>query len=121
MPSTKWSGISPPEERRSAPRVEAVGQITISGNRYNLVNWSVNGALLAGYTEFGFTPDQRYELLVEVTDALKPDDGQIKFRAEAQGVTLQDGCLALRFILVEETVMARVLSYFVARGWLDDA
>lgn len=105
-----WSALKTAfssEERRVAPRVEAVGSVRIDSRSYALENWSTSGVLITGH-DGHLAKGQKFKLAVEVST----DRGLIAFNAEAVVTRLAGNKLAAQFFMIEKHKKKAILEYF---------
>lgn len=106
-----WSAIKSAftgaDDRRVAPRVTAVGKVTIDRRAYALENWSTSGILISGH-DGRLAKGQKFKLSVEVQD----DQRLIGFNAEAVVVRLAGDKLAAQFYRIDRHKKQAILEYF---------
>ncbi|WP_028794092.1 PilZ domain-containing protein [Thalassobaculum salexigens] len=106
-----WSAIksvfSGDSDRRVAPRVAAIGTVTIDSSKFALENWSQSGILISGH-DGRLIKGQKFKMTVEVRD----DSRVIVFNAEAVVVRAAGDKLAAQFHRIDKHKKQAIVEYF---------
>jgi hypothetical protein len=109
-----WSAIKSAftgdSDRRVAPRVAAIGTVTIDTSRFALENWSLSGILISGH-DGRLIKGQKFKMSVEVRD----DDRIIVFNAEAVVVRAAGDKLAAQFYRIDKHKKKAIADYFARK------
>ena len=104
------SAITGDSDRRVAPRVEAVGKVTIDSTSFTLENWSLSGILISGH-DGRLIKGQKFKMTVEVRDG----DRFIVFTAEAIVVRTAGDRLAAQFHQIDKQKKKAIVEYFASK------
>lgn len=106
-----WSAIksafTSDSDRRVAPRVAAVGTVTIDSTRFTLENWSMSGILISGH-DGRLIKGQKFKMTVDVRD----DQRAVIFNAEAVVVRTAGDKLAAQFYRIDKQKKKAIAEYF---------
>ncbi|MDF1793564.1 MAG: hypothetical protein P1U88_16745 [Thalassobaculaceae bacterium] len=94
-------------DRRVAPRVAAVGKVTIDSTAFPLENWSTSGILITGH-DGRLIKGQKFKMSVEVQD----EGHLIVFNAEAVVVRTAGDKLAAQFYRIDRHKKQAIMEYF---------
>ena len=105
------SALTGSEDRRVAPRVAAVGQVTIDRQTYPLENWSTSGILFSGH-DGRLAKGQKFKLKVDVQD----DSCLISFDAQAVVIRVAGYKVAAQFFHIEKHKKKAIMVYFARKA-----
>lgn len=101
------SALSGDSDRRVAPRVAAIGTVTIDSAHFTLENWSLSGILISGH-DGRLIKGQKFKMTVDVRD----DSRSIIFTAEAVVVRTAGDKLAAQFYRIDKAKKKAIAEYF---------
>ena len=101
------SALTGDSDRRVAPRVAALGTVTIDSTKFTLENWSLSGILISGH-DGRLVKGQKFKMTVDVRD----DDRAVVFTAEAVVVRVSGDKLAAHFHHIDKQKKQAIAEYF---------
>ncbi|WP_420564629.1 PilZ domain-containing protein [Thalassobaculum sp.] len=104
------SALTGDSDRRVAPRVAALGTVTIDSSKFTLENWSQSGILISGH-DGRLIKGQKFKMTVEVQD----DARVIVFTAEAVVVRTAGDKLAAQFYRIDKHKKQAIVEYFARK------